>query len=121
MDEMREREKRVTLTWDGLCGCDGFIEIDGGWVGRKAPVEQAGAKGGDRGGRMDWDGISLSPRPVRPPRCSTVAGAGADDRQTALSLGRRWGTLWNGQTALSKTGDTTTSVPPSFYTCHIAG
>lgn len=57
MDEMREREKRVTLAWDGLCGCDGFIEIDGGWVGRKAPVG-GGWRVGRGQGRRDqrWGG-----------------------------------------------------------------
>lgn len=62
MDEMREREKRVTLAWDGLCGCDGFIEIDGGWVGRKACGVGRGQGRVTGVGRMGWDGISLSPR-----------------------------------------------------------
>lgn len=62
MDEMREREKRETLAWDGLCGCDGFIEIDGGWVGRKAPVGGgwAGAKGEKTRGGADGLGRDLS-------------------------------------------------------------
>lgn len=90
MDEMREREKRVTLAWDGLCGCDGFIEIDGGWVGRKALWSGQGRGQGRRQGWADGLGRDLSfSQAVRPPRCSAVAGAGADDRQTALNLGRR--------------------------------
>lgn len=71
-------------------------------------------------GRMDWDGISLSPWAVRPPRCSAVVGAGADDRQTALNLacppavGGPSG-MENG--ALSKTGDTTSVPPPRTPPC----
>lgn len=49
-----------------------------GW--KKGPVEWAGAKGEDRG-RADGLGRDLSfSQAVRPPRCSAVAGAGADDR-----------------------------------------
>ena len=81
----------------------------GGWAGAKGEETSGGADGLGRDLSFSQDVLA-----VRPPRCSAVAGAGADDRQTALSLGRRWRTLWNGQTALSKTGDTTTSVPPSL-------
>ena len=63
---MREREKRVALTWDGLCGCDGFIEIDGGWVGRKArwsrqgPREKTGV-GWTRTGSLFLPGCQATP------------------------------------------------------------
>lgn len=57
-----------------MCGCDGFIEIDGGWVGRKAQVERAGAKGGNGTGSLFLPGCQATPgaAPLRVPVQMTV-------------------------------------------------
>lgn len=88
MDEMREREKRVTLAWDGCVGVMVLLRLMvGGLEERPCGV---GRGQGRRQGWADGLGRDLSfSQAVRPPRCSAVAGAGADDRQTALNLGRR--------------------------------
>lgn len=74
----------MTLAWDGLCGCDGFIEIDGGWAGRKArwswqgPRERTGVGEGTGTGSLFLPGSSgcqttpMQTAPLRVPVQMTV-------------------------------------------------
>lgn len=74
------RNKRAREASDSGLGwvCVGVMVLlrlmAGGWVGKKAQVERAGAKGEDWGGRRDWDGASLSPRLSGHPDAAPLRG-----------------------------------------------